>query len=81
MMIKLLSHHRVRIPNSLAIAAALLLVTSSIVGFESTRTAGSEQATGISGVQASNAGTDSIDNPGNKKPRNLNIGSLLFRRG
>ena len=81
MMIKLLSHHRVRIPNSLAIAAALLLVTSSIVGFESTYPADSEQAAGISRAQASSAGTDSIEEPGTKKPQKLNIGSLLFRRG
>jgi hypothetical protein len=80
-MIHLLPHQRVKIPNSLAVVAALLLVTSSIVGFESNTATDTNARPAQSQLDASNAGTDSINGAANKKVRKLNIGSLLFRKG
>lgn len=80
-MINLLPHHRFHIPNSLAILAALLLVISSIVGFEANQEANStSQENGIS-VKAGSTGTDSISDPVENKSRGINVRSLLFRRG
>jgi hypothetical protein len=80
-MIHLLPHQRVKIPNSLAVVAALLLVTSSIVGFDSKPEMDTNERPTPSQVGTSNAGTDSINDAANKKARKINIGSLLFRRG
>lgn len=80
-MINLPSHHRVQIPNSLAIAAALVLVISSIVGFDSNQEAGSSERASMPTANANSVETDSISGTVENKPRGINIGSLLFRRG
>jgi len=80
-MINLLPHHRFHIPNSLAILAALLLVVSSIVGFEANREAYSSGQENGNSVKASSTETDSISDSVENKSRGLNVRSLLFRRG
>jgi hypothetical protein len=79
-MIKLLKHHRIHIPNSLAMLAALVLVVSSVVGFETRQEVYSSAQASTPSAQADNTGTDSIGNSADAKPRGISIGSLLFRR-
>ena len=80
-MMNLLPHHRLHIPNSLAIFAAVLLLVTSVVGFETnqeTYSSGQEATTSIK----ANTDTDhSISDSAEHKRRGLNLGLLLFRRG
>ena len=81
-MIKLLPHHRLHIPNSLAMFAALVLIVSSVVGFEENQTSAINTGQENSPViQTNTAETDSVSNSVEKKSRSFSIGSLLFRRG
>jgi len=80
-MLNLRPYHRAHIPNSLAIFAVLLLLISTVAGFESDREANSPgQETNIS-TAAENTSNDGVDNTANNKSRRLNLGLLLFRRG
>lgn len=74
-MIKPLKHQRFQIPNGLAIVAAVVLVVSSIVGFDANREVHSSSQVA---VQTDSTGTDSISKTTEEKSRRLNIGSLLF---
>ena len=76
-MINLLPHHRIQVPNSLAIFAALLLLISSVAGVESNQEAvSSGQETKVS-AKADNT----INNAVKGKSSGLKLGLLLFRRG
>ena len=76
---KLLPQHRFQIPNSLAIFAALLLIASSVIGFETSQEAvSSGHQTTISAKANDN---ESINTSTRSKSRGLNLGLLLFRRG
>jgi hypothetical protein len=79
-MIKLLKHQRVQIPNGIAIVAAVVLVVSSIIGFEANREAYSPNRDNERTAQTVGTETDSINNAAENKSRQFNIGSLLFRR-
>lgn len=79
-MIKLLKHQRIQIPNSLAIVAALVLVVSSITGFEANQQVDSYGRGNVQTVQTDSSETDSINNAAKNKSRRFNIGSLLFPR-
>ena len=76
-MMKLRPYHRIRIPNSLAFFAVLLLLISSFTGFE-TRQEGdsSGQEAGIL-VKAD----DTINHSAKSRFGGLKFGLLLFRRG
>ena len=76
-MMNLLPHHRIQVPNSLAMFAALLLLISSVAGVESNQEAvSSGQETKVS-AKADNT----INNAVKGKSRGLKLGLLLFRRG
>jgi hypothetical protein len=76
-MMNLLPHHRIQVPNSLAIFAALLLLISSVAGVESNQEAvSSGQETKVSAKA-----DDTINNAVKSKSRGLKLGLLLFRRG
>ena len=76
-MMKLIPHHRLHIPNVLAIAAAVLLLVSAVVGFET------EQTVFSSGTEATPSVKADTDDNGvsHQKRRGINLGLLLFRRG
>ena len=80
-MTNLLPHHRFHIPNSLAIFAAVLLLVTSVVGFETKleESTSSQEATPSVNVSADT--NDSINDSAEHKRRGLNLGLLLFRRG
>ena len=79
-MTHLLPNHRIRIPNGLAVAAALLLLASSVVGYESSQDI---YSSGQGVAPASNVDTsdnDGVNDAAEHKRRGLNLGLLLFRR-
>ena len=76
-MMKLIPHHRFHVPNGLAVFAALLLLISIAVGYET------EQEVFSSGTEATpSTQADTTDSGTTQhKRRGLNLGLLLFRRG
>jgi hypothetical protein len=80
-MMNLRPHHRIHIPNTLAIFAVVLLLISSATGFDTSpkKDASGQQVT-VS-IQADNSENESINTSASKKSRGLNLGLLLFRRG
>ena len=79
-MTHLTPNHRIRIPNGLAILAALLLLTSSVVGYESSLDVHSADANMAPSSNVESAEKDSITDTAQQKRRGLNLGLLLFRR-
>ncbi len=80
-MMNLIPHHRFHIPNSLAMFAALLLLVSSVVGFESTQDVYSSGQEIMPSTNLENTESDSTNDAAEHKSRSLNLGLLLFRRG
>jgi len=80
-MLNLTPHHRIHIPNSLAIVAVLLLLIVSAANFESVRDTISPDPENTISTHAEGAARDNGINATTKKSRGLNLGLLLFRRG
>jgi len=80
-MMNLLPHHRFHIPNSLAIFAAVLLLVTSVVGFETKQNIYSSDQEATPSTKVSTNTNDSISDSATHKRRGLNLGLLLFRRG
>ena len=76
-MMNLRPHHRIQVPNSLAFFAALLLLISSVAGFETNQ----EAVTSGPKIKVSAGVDDTIDNAVKSKSSGLKLGLLLFRRG
>jgi hypothetical protein len=80
-MLNLRPHYRPQIPNSLAFFAVLLLLISAAAGLHTSQNANPPgQETGIP-VNAETTGNDDVNDATSTKPRGLNLGLLLFRRG
>jgi len=79
-MLNLLPHHRIHVPNTLAMFAALLLLVSSVTGFESYQEGYSSGPETASSPKVEATDGDSIDEAVENKRRTLNLGLLLFRR-
>jgi hypothetical protein len=79
-MMKLLPHHRIRIPNSLAIFAAVLLIASSVVGFGANQDVQSSGQESITAVKSDKANTNHVNDTAKHNSGGLNLGILLFRR-
>lgn len=81
-MMRLTLHHKFRIPDGLAILAALLLLLSATAGYDASQAAhsASEGGTPVTTTDAGND-DDNIDATTANKRRGLNLGLLLFRRG
>jgi hypothetical protein len=80
-MLNLTPHHRLHVPNGLAVLAAVLLLISSYAGYQSGHDA---DASGINSVPSATVNSDDNDKVNNavtNKRRGLNLGLLLFRRG
>ena len=80
-MMNLIQHHRFHISNGLAMFAALVLLVSSVVGFESNQETYSSGQEPMTSTKATSAKDDSISDSAEHKSRGLNLGLLLFRRG
>ena len=80
-MLNLRPHHRIHIPNSLAVVAVLLLLIVSAANFVSVNdTVSPGQETSVS-TNAEGAASDKVIKASGKKSRGLNLGLMLFRRG
>ena len=79
-MTHLIPNHRTRIPNALAIFAALLLLTSSVVGYESSLDVDTAGVNMAPSSEVESAEKDGITDTVQQKRRGLNLGLLLFRR-
>lgn len=77
----LLPHHRLHVPNSLAVFAAVLLMITSVVGFEVNQEVNSSSQESIISVNAESAEKSRINDTVKQKGRGLNLGFPLFRRG
>ena len=80
-MINLLPHHRLHIPNSLAMFAAILLLVSSVVGFKSNPEMYSSSPEINPAPKVENVESNSINDAASNKRRGIHLGLLLFRRG
>ena len=79
-MMKLLPHHRLHIPNGLAMLAALLLLISSVTGVKNSAE-DQHAGDGVAAQTRVEASENSdIADTAMPKRRGLNLGLLLFRR-
>jgi hypothetical protein len=74
-------HRRLRIPNSLAMAAALLLIITSVTGFDSGREDSTPGQHTVKSAKSESAAKNNVNDAVERKSRGLNLGLLLFRRG
>jgi len=74
-------HHRIHIPNSLAVFAVLLLLIVSAVNFVSVSNGVSQGQDSSISTNAEGTSSDKVINASGKKSRGLNLGLMLFRRG
>jgi len=80
-MLNLTPHHRIHIPNSLAVVAVLLLLIASAANINALKDGiSADQESGIS-TNADGAAGDNVINASGKTSNGLNLGLMLFRRG
>lgn len=80
-MTHLTPNHRIRIPNGLAIFAALLLLASSVVGYEASQDINSSGKNMMPSSNVESVEKDGFNDTTEHKRRGLKLGLLLFRRG
>ena len=80
-MLNLRPHYRIHIPNSLAVVAVLLLLIVSAANFVSVNDGVSPGQENSISTSTGGAASDNVINASGKKPRGLNLGLMLFRRG
>lgn len=80
-MLNLRPRYRIHIPNSLAVVAVLLLLIVSAANFVNVNGAVSAGQENSISTSAEGAPSDKVINASGKKPRGLNPGLMLFRRG
>jgi len=78
---KLSPHHRIHIPNGLAMFAAVLLLVTSVVSYNSGSEDHPSGVAATSSAKAESTDNDSVNDTVERKRRALNLGLLLFRRG
>lgn len=79
-MLNLLKHHRIHVPNGLAIFAAILLLVSTTVGYQANQDLQTPDQQTITSVNIDTSDSDVAADVAQKKRRGLNLGLLLFRR-
>jgi hypothetical protein len=80
-MLNLTPQHRIRIPDSVAVLAVLLLLVCSAAKIESGQEAISAGKESNIATKADSTGFDRVIDTAEKRSRGLNLGLLLFRRG
>jgi len=80
-MLHLTPHHRLHIPNGLAVLAAVLLLVSSYAGHQSDQGADTSGKSSASSATVTSDDNDKVNDTVTSKRRGLNLGLLLFRRG
>jgi hypothetical protein len=77
----LLPRHRIQIPNGLAVFAALLLLVSSVVGYETNQEVNSSAQEPMTSTKIDQGENSPANDTVEHKSRGLKLGLLLFRRG
>jgi hypothetical protein len=80
-MLNLTPQHRIRIPDSVAVLAVLLLLVCSAAKIETGQEAVSADQESSIATKAESAGIRRVIDTAEKRSRGLNLGLLLFRRG
>ena len=80
-MMNLRPHHRIQVPNGLAILAVLMLLISAAANFETRQETNSSGQEAVMSAEVDNGGSVGVNNAAQSKSRGLNLGLLLFRRG
>jgi hypothetical protein len=80
-MLNLRPHHRIHIPNSLAVVAVLLLLIVSAANFVSVNDGVSAGQASDIPASAEGASNGNAINASAKKSKGINLGLMLFRRG
>ncbi|MCW8926388.1 MAG: hypothetical protein OQJ84_09040 [Xanthomonadales bacterium] len=79
-MLNLLKHHRIHIPNGLAILAAVLLLASSTVGYKANQDLQASDQQSVTTAKIETGDNGLSGDAAKPKRRGLNLGLLLFRR-
>ncbi len=79
-MLNLLKHHRIHVPNGLAIFAAILLLASTAIGYNAKQDMHTPDQQIVTTAQAETSESDMGGDVVQPKRRSLNLGLLLFRR-
>ena len=80
-MLHITPHHRLHIPNGLAVLAAVLLLITSYAGYQSNQDADTAGMNSAPSATVSSDDNDKVNDAVTNKRRGLNLGLLLFRRG
>ncbi len=80
-MMSLLPHNRLHIPDRMAMFAALLLLITSVTGFESRQETHSSGQESIHSADIEHVEKSPVNDGVEHKRRGLNLGLPLFRRG
>ena len=79
-MLNLIPHHRLHVPNGLAVLAAVLLLAISVANFNSGSNTDPSGAKTSHAAPVESSESENINDGIVSKRRGLNLGSLLFRR-
>ena len=79
-MLNLLKHHRIHVPNGLAMFAAILLLASSAIGYNTTQDLQTPDRQDVTTAKVETGESDMGGDVAEPKRRSLNLGLLLFRR-
>ena len=79
-MMNLIHHHRLHVPNTLAVFAAVLLLISVVVGYDNTLDGYSSSQETTSSTSIEVTGDENTSDAIENKRRGLKLGLLLFRR-
>ena len=80
-MMNLRPHHRIQVPNGLAILAVLMLLISAAANFETRRETNSSDQEAVMSAEVDKGGSEGVNNAAKSRSGGLNLGLLLFRRG
>lgn len=82
-MMNLRPHHRIQVPNGLAILAVLMLLISAAANFETRQETNSSGQQAVMSAEVDKGESEGVNNANaaKSKSRGLNLGLLLFRRG
>ena len=80
-MFKITSQNRFHIPNGLAVLAAVMLLVSSVAGYNSNSDTQINSLDAHPSIQVESSENDGIKDSTEHKRRGINLGNLLFRRG
>jgi hypothetical protein len=79
-MLNLLKHHRIHVPNGLAVLAAVLLLASSTIGYKANQDLQAPDQPTVTTAKVNTSEGELSGAVAQKKSRSLNLGLLLFRR-